>query len=235
MQKIKVLHIGHSAKWRGGENQVRLLIERMNELDLGVDHHLAFPKKAIIFDRLKGQVKGELPLPSNKPIDFRSVFKIISYCKNNNIKVLHAHSGNSHTLGFLVKKLLPSIKFIVHRRVDNQINKKLTTKKKYLTDDVDHFIGISSAIVEILKEYGVTQDKITFIPSSVDDKPYRDLDKKSAKLALIKKYGFKNEGPLIGFISALENQKNPELFIEILNQLKVLGVEFNAIVAGRGK
>ena len=235
MGKIKVLHIGHSAKWRGGENQVRLLIERMNELDLGVEHHLAFPQKAIIFERLQKQVNGYIQLPSNKPMDPRSVFQIARYCKHNNIQIIHAHSGNSHTVGFLVKKLVPSLKFIVHRRVDNHIRKKLTSRKKYLTKEVDQFIGISNAIVSILKNYGVDEKKITFIPSSVDDKPYRTLDKGNAKLKLTTKYGLDKNKPLIGFISALENQKNPELFIEILNELNTNGKNYGAIIAGSGR
>lgn len=234
MKQVKVLHIGHSRKWRGGENQVRLLIEELQRQEDGSQHFLAFPKDAIIFERLKHGVQGIVSLASTSPADPRAIWAIRQACKKHDINVLHPHSSKAHSLALLVKRTMPSLKLLVHRRVDNPIKTRAGTRKKYLTEQVDAFLCVSSAIQTMLIEYGVPADKLRLVPDSIDTTPYDDLVKAYEKAALCNKHGFDAELPMIGFIAALEDQKNPELFVESLSALAKSGVKFNAIMAGAG-
>lgn len=234
-KKIKVLHIGHSPRWRGGENQVLLLIQTIDGLNVHIDHHLAYPTDAIIFDRVGSQSSGNVILPSGSPIDVRSIIRIIKYCQKNKIDIMHAHSGNAHTLAYYAKLFLPNIKLVVHRRVDNRIRDKYSTRRKFLSNRVDRFVAVSKAIFTIMKSYGIDENKISLVLDSIDNQVYKHYDKKKEKQKVINHFDWDLEVPLIGFISALNHQKNPELFVEIVHSLHKQGVAFNAVIAGDGK
>lgn len=235
MQKIRVIHIGHSPRWRGGENQVRLLVEEMRQSQPGVEHHLAFPKGAMILERLQSKVDGYLELAGENPFSLSSVWALVRYCRKHQITLLHAHSGNAHTLAYLAKRFISNSKLIVHRRVDNPIKTKHFTRKKYLSDKVDAFIAVSKVIKDLTVAYGVDDKKVHLVYDSVDYRPYLGMDKSRDKQSLIDRFGWEAESPLIGFVAALENQKNPELFVEVMRLLREKGVGFNAVIAGRGK
>lgn len=232
---IRVLHVGHATGWRGGENQTRLLIQNMNSSNALVSHYLAYPRGAVIFDRLKNDVRGVVKLSSGNPFSIRNVWLIIRHCREHQIDILHAHSGNAHSLAYLARLFLPNVKLIVHRRVDNPIKTKFFTRKKFLSSNVDAFISVSSAIAKICKAYGVALSKVHLIYDAIDQKPYRDLKKNECKRSLVNQFGWDENALLIGFISAIDKQKNPELFIQVLRVLKSRGLMFNCIIAGTGK
>ncbi len=231
---LKVLHVGHSRKWRGGENQIRLLIEELNRQNHASQHYLAFPENAVIFERLIGLVEAGIDLPSSSSADPRAIWAIRKACKEHAIDVLHAHSSKAHTLALLVKKTMPSLKLVVHRRVDNEIKSRAGTRRKYLDKHIDSFICVSEKIQGMLLEYGVRANKINLVLDSIDTLPYEGLVKANEKAALCAQHGLDPHLPLIGFVSALEHQKNPELFIAALSELKKAKFKFNAIVAGTG-
>ena len=231
---IKVLHIGHSRKWRGGENQVRLLIEGLSNQYQDVKCFIAYPKGAIAIDRLQSNVAGILNLPSTRPYDLRSILAIVRYCRDNKIQILNAQSGNAHTLAFYSKLFLPNVKLVVHRRVDNLIKTSWLTKTKYLSTKIDRWIAISSKIAAILDHYGVEKNRISTIKSSVKVELYLDVDKASAKQGYCEKFNWDSKIPIVGFAGALDHQKNPQLFVQIIAELNERGENVNALIAGNG-
>lgn len=231
---IRVLHMGHSRKWRGGENQVRQLIKGMRAQYHEIEHYIAYPDGALMFDRLAGEVKAVLRLPSKRPVDARSILALKRFARQHDIDILDAHSGSAHSLAFYTKFLLPEVRLVVHRRVNFPIKKFYFTRRKYLSGKIDHYIAISSAIRNQLADYGISRDKISLIKSSVDHRAYRDLSKPQAKKNWCERCGLDSGGPLLGFAAALEPSKNPMLFVEVVKQLRRQGHDVNAIIAGRG-
>jgi len=208
--KINVLHIGHSKKWRGGENQVRLLLELLNSSDYAVNNYIVYPKNAIAFERMAESIKGSLSL-SFGALHIFSTIQIVRYCKKHKIHILHAHSAKAHTLALRVKKFLPNTKVIVHRRVDNAIKTNSFTKRKYLSHQVDAWVAISSKIHSILINYGIDKSKLNLIKSSIPEPVYRFMSKAEAKSVLLDSLSKKDDEnlPLIGFAAAMDSQKNP--------------------------
>jgi len=230
MSTVNVLHIGHSKKWRGGENQVRLLLELLNTSEYDVNNYIAYPKGAIAFKRMSETVKGALSL-SFGALNIFSLLQVYLFCKKNEIHILHAHSAKAHTLGLRVKRLLPKTKLVVHRRVDNSIKRNSFTKRKYLSEKVDAWVAISSKIYSILIDYGIDKGKLNLIKSSIPKPIYRYQSKAEAKSILLNSLG-ENENidlPLIAFASAVDNQKNPILFVNLIHQLREQGLSFNVI------
>jgi len=126
---------------------------------------------------------------------------------------------------------------VVHRRVDNAIKTNSFTKRKYLSKNVDAWVAISSKIHSILMDYGIDKSKLNLIKDGMPQPVYRYKNKSEAKRVLLDSLAINEEinVPLIGFASAVDGQKNPLLFVNLIHQLKKQGLRFNAIMAGTGK
>ncbi len=232
---MNILHIGHSKGWRGGENQVRLLIEGLVESFPEASNFIAYPKGAHIFQRLESSIKGALLFSSSRILSVNALYRLVKFCKLNDINVLHAHSAKAHSLAYFAKLFLPSIKLVVHRRVENSIKTSYFTRKKYLSQNIDAWFAISDKTYQMLESYGIHSSRIFLIKDGIPEQTYQFSDKKEAKDNLIKMFGWKVEDPLIGFVSALDSQKNPSLFINMMEQLRNNGIQCNAVIAGTGK
>ena len=232
---MNILHIGHSKGWRGGENQVRLLIEGLVQNFPESRNFIAYPKGAQIIQRLEPSVRAVLTFSSTRILGLSALCKLIDFCRLNNINVLHAHSAKAHSLAYFAKFFLPNIKVVVHRRVENSIKTSYLTRKKYLSKNIDAWFAISDKTYEILENYGIPSNRIFLVKDGIPDQNYNFSGKKSAKNSLIRKYDWNDEDLLIGFVSALDRQKNPSLFIEMVAQLRSKGIRCNAVIAGTGK
>jgi L-malate glycosyltransferase len=162
---MRVLHIGNEMSWRGGENQIRLLVEGLRAH--GVESTIAFPKKSRAFEKFKS-IAVTVPLASKSAYDPRSVLRLVKYCRENKVDIIDAHSSGGMSLALAVKKRLPHIKLVVHRRVAIPIKNNWFTKRKYLNIHVDRFVCISNAIADVLANYGVPNRKIVTVRSAVD-------------------------------------------------------------------
>lgn len=232
---MKILHIGHSKGWRGGENQAFLLIKGLNISYSKDDHFIAYPNGSEIINRLNIDLEDVLEFSSEKIIGIRSLLGLIKFCKFHQIDILHAHSAKAHSLVFLAKKILPKIKIIVHRRVDIPIKSAYFTRQKYLNRSVDAFIAVSDKTYNVLINYGIDSQRVHLVKDGIAEQQYTFLDKKSAKNDLLKQYAMNVNLPLLGFVSAFDDKKNPLLFVKMFAELKQQGLEFNAVMAGVGK
>lgn len=231
---IRVLHLGHSRKWRGGENQVKTLIEGLNKRNPGIQNHIGYPHGAQMIEKLSGRIGGVLELPSTRPIDPRSVISVVNYVNKNAIDIIDAHSGNAHSLAYYARHFLPKTKINVHRHVDFPIKRQYLTRKKYLSEKIDQYVAISCAIKTRLEKYGIAGNKICIIKSAIDATAYQNSSKPNAKNSWCEKYGLEKNLPLIGFAGILEDKKDPALFVETIHGLKNRGIFVNALIAGSG-
>ncbi len=214
---MKVLHIGNEMNWRGGENQIRLLVEGLKHQ--GIENHIAYPQKSKAMERFS-QIAPTLKLASHKAQDPRNVIQILQYCEKHKIELIDAHSSGGHSMGLLVKGFLPHIKLVVHRRVDNMIKNTLFTKRKYLNSKVDAYVAISHCISGILRGYGIPEDKIHCVRSAVENN-YEDFEKTH------------NPVLKIGNASAFTDQKAYPVLVEALSLLDT-DTPFHVYFAGDG-
>ncbi len=236
MASLKILHIGNELSWRGGENQVRLLISGLRSF--GVESFVAYPKESRGFVRFS-QLRGPqgpvdvLGLPSRRAFDPRNVRELVRWCTQHKIQILDAHSSGAMSMAIKVKKRLPKLKLIVHRRVDNPIKRSWVTRRKYLNPKIDRYVCISNAIGRIVEEYGVKPDRISIIRSAVEETPYIHLDKMAAKHSLAG-----NSVPLdiawIGNASAFTKQKGHDTLIRACEILQERSVRYVCWLAGDG-
>jgi glycosyltransferase involved in cell wall biosynthesis len=230
---MRVLHMDTEKTWRGGENQIRLLIQGLKAS--GVESYLATQSGSEIEKRLSGLVrpffisKGGYHLPS--------AIYLARWVRDQGIQVIDAHTSATHSLGILVKKLYPQVKLVVHRRVDNPIKKNFLTRRKYLSPSVDQFVGISGAIAQMLGEYGVLEEKISVVKSATEMPRFTPVEKVEAKKKLAQEQGLSPGALFIGNASALDKQKDPFTLLCAFHALRKQNPnqEFCLLLAGDGK
>ena len=231
---MKVLHIDSATIWGGGQSQIATLIKESG--DLPIEHHLASPKNSKLWMKSRARVKGYLPLSRSAVINPFAMLRARDYCLKNNIQIIHAHCGKSHTFAFWLKRLfLPKIKLIVHRRIPARIRSNLLSKVKFTSDTVDHFISVSDFIREVLGDGGVHESRVTTIRSSKKPFPCEPSDKARARDALKRSRGIAPGGDFfIVSASRLVPDKGLFVLIEAFRQLVRERPASRLLIAGEG-
>ncbi len=229
VDKIRVLHIGDELNWRGGENQVQLLMDHSSDK---IDHYIAYPKSSRGFKRFTGyqDILGFF----GRRLNGNNLIQITRFCSKHKIQILDAQSSGGHSIALAVKLLMPSLKLVVHRRVDNVIQKRWRTKRKYFHKNVDAYVAISKKIKNILIDYGVDAKKIHAIHSGVELYETSAQEKKSCKEKLLSSLGVPTDTFVIGNASAFTSQKDYPTLIRSLAILKDRNISFVGVFAGDG-
>lgn len=229
---MRVLHLDTEMTWRGGENQLRLLLEGLR--DKNVENHVAVRPGSAAAKRLQGLAQI-VEIPMRGGFDPFAAWRLHRYCKKHGIQLIDAHTGNGHSLGLLVKRFSPAIKLVVHRRVDFRPGDGLTHKKKYLSPQIDRYVAISDAIKGVLTSYGVPADRVRVVKSAVPTDGYKAFDRAKEKQDLASTFSIDPALPFIGNAAAMTHQKGYETLIDAVKILKDQGQQFHVFIAGDGE
>ncbi len=228
---MRVLHLDTEMTWRGGENQLRLLLEGLASTD--VESHVAVRPGSAAESRLRGL--GRIyPCAMRGGFDPLAGIRLGRYCKEHAIDLIDAHTSNAHSLGLLAKLAYGRPKLVVHRRVDYPPKTDVVNRLKYQSARVDRYVAISSAIKEVLVNWGLPAERISVVKSAVEHAkrgPARD----QCRAALATTYGIDPTKVFVGNASALTPQKGHEVLLHAAKELKARGVAFHVFVAGDGE
>ena len=228
---IRILHLGTELSWRGGENQMRLLIEGLQSK---VETQIAAtPRKSVAFLE-KRWACPTFDLASGSPYDPRNVWKLVRLIRKNRIQILDAHTAKAHTLALNVAPFVPDLKIVVHRRVDNVPKSQALTRRKYLHPRVNVFTAISRFIGQVLIDYGVNSNKVKIARSAVSAKAYEGLERSTCQAYWRQKLNLPANHVLIGNASALSPQKGYETLLQAAAVLKTKTPDFSILIAGDG-
>lgn len=228
---MNILHIDTELSWRGGENQIKLLIENAQSPDW--EWHLAAAPGSQAIERMK-TVARPLAVPMQGLAQLSAARKIAVYCRQNKIQLMDCQSSRAHQLGLMVKYLVPEIKLVVHRRVDFPPGRSWLNRLKYVNPRIDRYIAISGAIGKILEDYGVPKEQIRVVRSAVDPAAFQNIDPDAARDGLTQELGIARNPPIIGNVAYLTEQKGHETLIRALGILKAKAIPFFAFIAGDG-
>ncbi len=227
-----ILHIDSESTWRGGENQLRLLLE--NAPQESWQWHLAAPPASEAIKRLGASAKL-VPTPMRGLRLISAARQLAFYVQRHRIELIDCQSSRAHNLGLLLKMLRPELKLLIHRRVDYPPGAGWLNQKKYLSPRVDRYVCISRAIGEVLLSYGVERDRLRIVPSAVDPLPFESLDRQAISAFFRREWSLPATTPIIGNVAYLTEQKNHETLIRALAILKRQGRPFFAYIAGQGE
>lgn len=228
---MRILHIDTEMTWRGGENQLRLLLEGLNATD--AESHAALCPESAAADRLRSLAPLAL-VPMRGGFNPRAAWHLSRYCQKHGIQIIDAHTSNAHALGLMLKAILPNLKLVVHRRVDYPPGASWLNRRKYLSPHIDRYVAISTFISEVLTAYGVPRARISVVRSAVPMAPYQKIDKVQARAALAQRFNVDPTKCFIGNASAFTEQKGIDVLLDAAAVLKRRGLPFHLYLAGTG-
>jgi len=201
---ISVLHIDSAETWRGGQQQVLYLAERLTDYD----NIVVCPPQSPLAETARAAGLKVLPVRMRGEWDVLVVHKLRKIIKEKSIRIVHLHSPHAHALGLLAAKSAGNCKVVLSRRVDFPIRKNMLSRLKYF--NVDRIIAISEGVKRALMADGLPEEKIDVIYSGVDIERFQNVKGDY----LISELGLDKNGWRVGNVAALAWHKDHRTLIE---------------------
>lgn len=199
-----VLHIDSAKTWRGGQQQVLYLAQRLT------NYHniIACPPQSSLAERAKDTGLKVFPVEMHGEWDLLAVCKLKKIIRKNSIDIVHLHSSHAHALGLLAAKSAGNCKVVLSRRVVFPIKKNIFSRVKYA--NVDRIIAVSERVKQVLVAAGLPKEKIDVVYSGVDIKRFQNVEADY----LISELALNRDKLIIGSIAALTWDKDHRTLLE---------------------
>ncbi len=217
--------------WGGADHQACTLAEGLAET---MDSWVLAPSGHRIFSRLSAKVRA-VPMTLGSGFRPHLALPFVRLVQREKIAVIDFHSSHGHNFALLVRRLLPRVKFVVHRHNIYSPSRGVFTRYKYLHGGIDRFICVSQAVRNVLLRYGVTPSQAVAVLATVPPPRYRGGAKQRQRQTIYARYRLNPDLPLIGTVAnLLEHRKGYDTLLQALKLLKEDGVPLQAIFCGQG-
>jgi glycosyltransferase involved in cell wall biosynthesis len=198
---MRILHVDSERSWRGGQNQVLLLMRRQRAQ--GDDPLLVAPAGAALSIRAGVEGFRVWPVPMRGTWDLASVAGLARVMREVRPDVVHWHAARAHAVGAMASLLAPAPARVLSRRVQFPVRRSLGSMLLYALP-VDRIAAISAAVRDALVASGVAAGKIDVVPSGIDPAPDADP---AARSALRHTFGLHDQAVLAITVAALAKGK----------------------------
>ena len=229
---MKTLHIDTEKTWRGGENQMSLLVDGLSSI--GINCWIALRKGSAAEKKLCHKNKL-LPLSFSGLGIFYSIIVLIIFCHRNRIDIIDAHTSRAHDISLIIKSFCPWVRLVIHRRVDYVPKSSRRAQRKYLNNKIDRFIAISHSIRNILVEWGVPKTKIDVARSAVCSARFNRLRKTECLTKIHDELPQLKQKKIIISVGYMTTQKGHDTLIKAINEIKNTSTPFHCLIAGDGE
>lgn len=213
-----VAHVTTEKGWRGGENQIRLLIEGSTKA--GWQTLLICPPDSAISKWAKANAIGCIDWHAANDIDLIAAWRLAQLLRKKSISLVATHSARAHTMGVLAKYFGAPSQLIVYRRTNFPLTRGIANRWKFHNAAIRCFVAISSAIAHSLQEFGIASKRVHTIKSSIDPERIQKLDRTSCRTEITQNLGIPSTSCLIGFAGRVETSKGADVLIHAFMQLK---------------
>lgn len=228
---MKILHIDTGKSWRGGQNQVRLLLRGLNSRMFS--SYLALPVQAEHASRFEHCVK--LPLNLSGFCQVSSAMILRRFCSEHQISLIHAHSSQAHNVAAWMKFFGCPLPLIVSRRVLFSGGRGIFSSLKYSSAIVNHFVTVSAEIRAKMLASGFESERISVIHSAVEPgEPPLPAHRAMAAQVLKQRYKINQNSVLIGFCGALTPEKGCQLLLKAFSLIAEEIPQSYLLIAGSG-
>jgi glycosyltransferase involved in cell wall biosynthesis len=224
MTQPVVLHINTARGWRGGERQVLLLTERLNAL--GVRSIVASPADQPLAAAVKQRGLPFVPFAPRGEWDILAVKALRGIARTHDVDILNTHDGHANTLGAFAR--VGRQHFVITRRVHHRLRNNFISRWKFRS--ADRVIAISNAVGDVMRESGVSAERIVVIHSGVDPNRARI----PATPAVLTSLGL-TPGRPFALLVGLAGHKDPFTFLRALAFARKDLPELQAVIVGQDK
>ncbi len=219
IEKFNILHIDTEKNLGGGEKQLKLLI---NNLDNNrFNSFIAVRRGSDIEEFFRGY-KNTYPLRFSSGFDISSIAKLKRLINDNHINIIHAHTGTAANYASVLK-FITHLKTVATRRVSIPI---INPAKKLKYKTFDRIVVVSKAIINQLNFL----KNIDWIESAVDTK-FLNCPKREKALKMLDLNG---SFRYICNVGKIESMKGQKYLIRAFSLLKKDFPHVKLLIAGKG-
>jgi len=168
---MRILHVDSERPWRGGQNQVLLLMRRQRAR--GHEPHLAAPPDAALLGRAREEGFPVHLVPMRGAWDLPSVLELARIQRALRPDVVHWHAARAHALGAMATLLAPGPARVLSRRVVFPVRGSVGSRLLYALP-IDRVAAISEAVKDALIRSGLDGATIDVVPSGIELSPRLD-------------------------------------------------------------
>ncbi len=233
MKPLNILHITSNDKWTGNAEPIYNLVKSLSQK--GHTVYLGFPPNGTMHNRIKD---SGLNLVTNLKLHrtinifntLSDFFKLKSFCKKNNIDIIHTHISHDHWLGGMIK-FYTNTKSLLFRTRHKILSVERDFVHQYLNKSLtDCIITLSDNLkTKYIDATNVNPDKVETIYGAVDSEKYNP-NNDGTKVR--KSLGFNSDDKVIGMISHFKSNRGYEDLFKIIPELKNEVHNLKFILAG---
>lgn len=231
---MKVLHIATEKSWRGGENQLRLLIEGLKERDVE-SHLIVQPESAAA--KIFAEVATTHPVAMRNDLDVFAAYKIARIALQGSFDLIHAHTARAHTLAiwakaFLLRQGVKPPALVVHRRVEQADKLSWLDRAKYRNKHVDRYLCVSKAIARGMIQAGIPETKLRVVYSAVNPAPHQDHDRQRREAR--REFQLNDSDLVVCCVAAIEEAKGVDHLLRGWLEFKPNAPHAKLLMIGEG-
>ncbi len=212
---MKILHLTSARSWRGGENQLSLLV---SNLPASIQSIIVAPRGSALLAALPSSF-ATAEMSCGGAFDMKSVLGVHRLCVKENIDLIHAHTSKANEVALLAR-VGTSIPLVVSRKVAFPVSGGWKYRR------ADHIIAVSAAAAAGLYEAGVDPDKVTVIHDAVDTR--------KLEVAHPKREGASDEDVIVLCAAAFTREKDHQLLLDAWRMVERSAPRARLYLAGDG-
>ena len=225
---MRILHVDSERPWRGGQNQILLLMRRQRAA--GEEPHLAAPKDAALRARAAAEGFPVRPVPMRGTWDLPSAFALAGALREVRPAIVHWHAARAHALGAIASLLVPGPARVLSRRVVFPVRRSIGSRLLYARP-IDRIVAISEAVRDALVRSGLDRAGIDVVPSGIEIPPPGDP---ATRDALRRSLGSAEEEVVGITVAALDDGKGHRELLRALADTAERAPRLRLWIAGDG-
>ncbi len=225
---MSVLHIDLGRDWRGGQQQVFLLHRELTRA--GHRSLLLVPRGSALEARARAEGLPVVSVPSCRPWHPGTVVRTV--LEGRGCKILHAHDSHAMALAAVVRRWLPGVRVVCHRRVSYGFGRTLLSQWKY--GGVDGWVAVSAEVAEIVRAAGFAGRPLRVVHSALDVEAFREEAERADLDALRGSLELPPNAPVVGTVGAFTPQKGHEVLLEAAGALRRAVPDVHFVFVGEG-
>ncbi|HEX4574594.1 MAG TPA: glycosyltransferase, partial [Gemmatimonadales bacterium] len=228
---MRVLQVDAGREYRGGQNQVRLLVRELAR-EPNLEQRLVTRRDGELAHRVAAQ-RGVLvrDTPWGPALDPRALWRLYRELRAFAPALIHAHDSHALQLASWARRLAggrpghPAL--VATRRVDFHVRRPSPWFR------VDAVIAISAAVKAVLVADGVAPSAITVVPSGIDPAEVRAAA--AQPLAIRTRLALGPGTPLAVNVAALVGHKDQRTLIRAAHAARAACPDLHWVIAGDGE
>lgn len=233
MKSLNILHLTSNDRWTGNAEPVYNLVKSLS--NRGHKIYLGFPPGNSMHEHLKDSGLNHVTnLKLHRTINLVNTLfdikKLIKFCDDINIDIIHTHMTHDHWIASFAKIFSKSKPLLFRTRhkitkIENDflhrcLNNKITNCIIILSDKLKH---------EYIDAMKISPDKVEVVYGAVDSLKYNPQNDGSEVKKLL---GFKPNDKVVGMISHFKPDRGYEYLYQIMPNLKRDVPNLKFILAG---